>query len=71
MIDLFNDYFHLIFDTTHVPTYSSGPNNSVVLNKRGGGWTIYPKLVNVWSEISMWADFSITYLKEFCTKTRD
>ena len=42
MIDLFDDYFDLVFDTTRVPTYSSGPNNSVVLNKRGG-WTIYPK----------------------------
>ena len=47
--------------------YSSGPNRSVVLNKRGG-WTIYPKLINVWTEISMWSDFSMTYLKEFCTK---
>ena len=41
--------------------YSSGPNNSVVLNKRGGR-TIYPKSINVWSEISMWSDFSITYI---------
>ena len=45
---------------------SNGPNRSVDLNKRGGR-TIYPKLINVWSEISMWADFSVSYLKEFCT----
>ena len=50
--------------------YSSGPNNSVVLNKHGS-WTIYPKLMYVWSEISMWSAFSITYSKEFCTKTKD
>jgi hypothetical protein len=42
--------------------YFSGPNNSVVLNKPGG-WTIYPKLINVWSKISMWSDISIMYLK--------
>ena len=30
-----------------VHKYSSGPNNSVVLNKHGG-WTIYPKSINVW-----------------------
>ena len=49
-------------------SYSSG--NSVVLNKHFG-WMIYPKSINVWSEISMWSDFSITYLKEFCTNTKD
>jgi hypothetical protein len=37
--------------------YSSGPNNSVVLNKHGG-WTIFPKLINVWSGISVWSVFS-------------
>ena len=36
--------------------YSSGPNNSVVLNKQGG-WTISQKLINMWSEISMWSMF--------------
>ena len=41
-------------------SYSSG--NSVVLNKHFG-WMIYPKSINVWSEISMWSDFSILYLK--------
>ena len=35
-------------------TYSSGPNNSVVLNKHSG-WTISAKLINVWSGISMWS----------------
>ena len=56
--------------STALVIYSCGPNNSVVLNKRGG-WTIHPKLINVWSEISMWSDFSMIYLKEFCTKTKD
>ena len=37
---------------------SSGPNNSVVQNKHGG-WTIFPKLINVWSPISMWLNFSL------------
>ena len=31
--------------------YSSGPNNSVVLNKHGG-WTISLKLINMWCGIS-------------------
>ena len=54
----------------HDKKITSGPNNSVVLNKRGG-WTIYPKWIKVWSEINMWSDFSITYWKKFCTKTKD
>ena len=36
--------------------YSSGPNNSVVLNKHGG-WTIFAKSIKVWSGISVWSDF--------------
>ena len=33
--------------------YSSGPNNRVVPYKHVG-WTISPKLINMWSLISMW-----------------
>ena len=67
------DTFHVdlkIGSESKYDGYSSGPYNSVVLNKRGG-WTIHPKLINVWSEISTWSDFSMIYLKEFCTKTKD
>ena len=37
-------------------TYSSGPNNSGVLNKHGG-WVISHALKNVWSGISVSLDF--------------
>ena len=39
-------------------SHSSGPNNSVVLNKHGG-WTITPKLINMWSGINVWLNFQI------------
>ena len=35
--------------------YSSGPKHV--------GWTIHPKSINMWSEISMWSNFSIMYVK--------
>ena len=38
-------------------SYSSGRYNSVVLSKHIW-WTISPKLINVWSRIRVWSDFS-------------
>ena len=60
-----NRYGNLFYPSFQLATrivfmYSSGPNRSVVLNKHGG-WTICPILINVWSEITMWSDFSIMY----------
>ena len=50
-------------------TYSSGPHRSVVLNKQNkrGRWTINKCVVRN----KYVGKFSITYFKEFCTKTKD